>query len=213
MTTSRWYMVALPGQRPAGLVGWASQWPQWGLVRYAALLLLQCVLFIIEGQMVTRLSIKRILDQDYIFHTYRVWIYFRRYDLNFQYTNTDSYYEVYEVSNNIHCAVFQLFIFLIRRIYSDGRHCLQPFKLAECWFDHLSLRWDHLSIIFSHLSPPPYFAYWTKTTIHHGTLKYNMEPLEPTTGNTRDTTLLWHNSFTLSLSLSFWHSLELKVKC
>ena len=88
-------------------------------------------------------------------------------------------------SNNIHCAVFQLFIFLIRRIYSDGRHCLQPFKLAECWFDHLSLRWDHLSIIFSHLSPPPYFAYLTKTTIHHGTLKYNVEPLEPTAENTR----------------------------
>ena len=70
----------------------------------------------------------------------------------------------------------KVFTFLIRRIYSDGRHCLQPFKLAECWFDHLSLRWDHLSIIFSHLSPPPYFAYLTKTTIHHGTLKYNMEP-------------------------------------
>ena len=97
-------------------------------------------------------------------------------------TQPDSYYEV---SNNIHWAGFQLFIFLIRRIYSNGRHCLQPFKLAECWFDHLSLRWDHLSIIFSHLSPPPYFAYLTKTTIHHGTLKYNVEPLEPTAENTR----------------------------
>ena len=80
-------MVALPGQRPAGLVGWSSapSAPSAGeICCSAALLLLQCVLFIIEGQMVTRLSIKRILDQDYIFHTYRVWIYFRRYDLNFQ---------------------------------------------------------------------------------------------------------------------------------
>ena len=59
--------------------------------------------------------------------------------------------------------------------------------------------------LFSRVSPLPRILHnWTKTTIHHGTLKYNMEPLEPTTGNTRDTTLLWHNSFTLSLSLSLF---------
>ena len=40
--------------------------------------------------------------------------------------------------------------------------------------------------LFSRISPLPRILHnLTKTTIHHGTLKYNVEPLEPTAENTR----------------------------
>ena len=51
--------------------------------------------------------------------------------------------------------------FLIRRIYSDGRHCLQPFKLAECWFDHLSCA-GIIYQLFSPISPLPRILHTTQ---------------------------------------------------